>query len=201
MGVIQEKLLLPKNYIMWISKYPVSRLTIIFLFEFAYLFFRITFLESGHSVKRHKRWLFPIAAFANILLIYVLLFNVCVITNNKIIDRSFLLPQGRDYNYSDIDSIDTGVYGKKKIKIPFIDQSGEFYYIITLKDGTTIDLVGDTNGTRNNQEMNDVIEELDKTLVNMSVEKTAKTDNFELLEKSLDKIYSDKIKNILNNVK
>lgn len=199
LGLTQEKLFLPNNYIMWIFKYPVSRLTFIFMLELAFIFFRITFRE--HSVKQHKRWFYPTAALANILLIYSLLCNVCVITNDQIIDRSALHPQGRVYNYGDIVSVDTGVYGKKKLKVPFIEKSGEFYYIITFKDGTKIDLNGDAGGTRDNQEMNGAFAEIDNTLVNMGVEKTAKTDNFELLEKSLDKIYSDKIKNILNNVK
>lgn len=201
LGLTQEKLLLPQDYIMWIFKYPISRLALVFVLEFVFLYFLITFRELGQYLKEHKKSFLPTFAFANILLIYVLLFNVCVITNDKIINHSFFSPKGRVYNYTDIVSIDTGVYGKKKFNVPYTDKSGEFYYIITLKDGTKIDLNGDAGGTKNNQEMNEVFEEIDITLVNMDIKKTARTDNFELLEKDLDRIYSNKIKNILNNVK
>lgn len=45
------------------------------------------------------------------------------------------------------------------------DKGGQFYYVITLKDGTKIDLNGDAGGTRNNQEMNEVFEILTKLLL------------------------------------
>jgi hypothetical protein len=200
LGFIQEKLFVPKDYILWIFKYPVSRLSSVFLF-YVIFFHKKAFPQSGQFEKRHKKWFYPLFAFANLLLVYVLLFNVCVITNNSIVNRSFLFPQGRTYNYSDIVSINTGVYAEKKWHLPFADKSGTFYYIITLKDGTKINLNGDAGGTRNDLEMNGVFEDIDKSFVKMGIKKTANTDNFELLEKNLDKIYSDKIKNILTNVK
>mgnify|MGYP001106955615 CR=1 FL=1 len=93
------------------------------------------------------------------------------------------------------------MYPEKKWHYPFVDKSGEFYYILTFKDGTRIDLNGEAGGTSNNREMNEAFEDIDKSFVNMGTKKTASTENFELLEKSLAKIYSDKIKNILTNVR
>ncbi len=200
LGFFQEKLLLPRDYILWIFKYPISILALVFVFEFGFLFYAIAFREPGYFVKRNKKWIYPILTFSNILLVYVLLFNVCVITNDRIINHSFFLPQGRVYSYNDVVSIDTGIYGKKKLTIPFADRSGEFYYIITLKDGIKIDLNGDAGGTQISQDIYEVFEKIDKTLVSMDIKKTASIDNFELFEKDLDKMYSDKIKDILNNV-
>lgn len=200
LGFIQKELFVPKDYILWIFKYPISRLSLVFLL-YVFFFYKKAFRESDQFAKRHKKWFYPLFAFANLLLIYVLLFNVCVITDDSIINRSFLFPQGRTYTFSDIVSIDTGVYAKKKWSFPFTGESGEFYYIITLKDGTKIDLNGDAGGARNDQETNGVFEDIDKSFVKLGIKKTAKTDNFELLQKSLDKIYSDKIKNILTSVK
>jgi len=69
LGFFQEKLFLPKDYIMWIFKYPISRLTVVLVFEFGFVFYTIVFRELGHFVKRHKKWFYPIFAFANTLLV------------------------------------------------------------------------------------------------------------------------------------
>ncbi|EHQ91047.1 hypothetical protein [Desulfosporosinus youngiae] len=202
LGLTQEKLFLPKEYIMWTFKYPISRLTFVFIFELTFLVFIFDFHKISQFLKGKRRWFLPVFSIVNIFLLYILLFNVCVITTDKIIDRSFLFPKGRVYNHTDIVSIETGVYGKRKLSnILFTDKSGQFYYIVTLKDGTKIDLNGDAGGTKHNKETNAVFEEIDKVFVNMGIKKTARKDNFELIEKDIDKVYSDKIKNILNNIK
>lgn len=143
--------------------------------------------------KRYK--LTIIATF--IVIMYFLVFNVSVFYNNKIVNYSFFAPQGKEYIFTDVKSIDTGVYGFKKL---FGHSKGEFYYIIQFNDGTKIDLNLD-GGTKEDKDPYQVKEEIDKTLVNLRIPKKADSKYFYLYAEHLDKKYSDRIKNILYNVK
>jgi len=200
LSFIQGKLFLPQDYILWTFNYPVSRLVFIFELYFIFVFFRNSVSAFINFAKRNKKWFYPVFAFANLLLVYAVLFNVSVITKNVIINHTFFLPQGQVYNYSDIVSIDTGVYTKKRY-LPYTHSNGEFYYIITLKDGTTINLNDSIGGTQNNQDVYEVFEEIDKTLVNMGIKKISKIETFQDFDKHIDKIYADRIRNVLENVK
>lgn len=194
--LIQEKMFLPQDYILWSYNYPISRLSFIFLYYFIFVFF-VKKSDIMKCLKRNKKWFYPIFTFANLLLIYALLFNVSVIKNNTIINHTFLSPQGKIYDYSDLVSIDTGVYEKRRFN-PLVHTRGDFYYLITLKDGTAIDL-NDIGGTKNNKDVYEALEEIDKNLVNMRINKTSKIETFEYYDKNL--IYADRVKNILTNIK
>ena len=198
LNFIQEKLFLSQDYIMWVSKYPISRLIFIFEFYLVFLLFKNLWSNVFIFVKRHKRWVYLTFLLINLVLLYALISNVSVITKNKVIDYTFFSPKGKVYNYSDIVKIDTGVYGKWRL-IPF-NNKGQFYYVLTLKDGTTIDLNGDAGGT-NNRDIYEVFEDIDKNLVDRGIKKTASMANFELFKKNLDQIYVDRIKRILTNRK
>lgn len=194
--LLQEGMFLPLDYIMWTFNYPISRLSIIFFYYFIFVFFAKK-SDIIKYVKRNKKWLYPIFAFANLILTYALLFNVSVITTKTIINHTFLSPQGKDYGYSDIVNIDTGVYEKRRFN-PLVHSRGDFYYLITLKDGTVIDL-SDIGGTKNNKDHYETLEEIDKTLVNMGMNKTSKIETYEYYDKNL--IYADCVKNILKNIR
>ncbi|MCY6354941.1 hypothetical protein [Clostridium sp. ZS2-4] len=206
-GAIQAKLFLPKEYIMWIFKSPSLRLVFIYewyiIFGFAYIFskdlraFILWVINSKQSfIKRHKMSFIFTFVILNIVLMYTILYNVTVITNNKIINYTFLSPQGKEYGYNDIVKIDTGVYGKKQ----YTHSKGDFYYIIQLNDGTKIDLT-EMGGAKNDDDPRFIIEKLDSQYVNMGISKVSSMDNFEYCTKHLDKIYTDKIRNILVNIK
>lgn len=206
-GVIQVKLFLPQEYIMWIFKSPFSWLVFIYegyiIFGFAYLFSKnlrgfilwvISLRES--FVKRYKMSFLFTFVILNIVLMYTILYNVTVITDNKIVNYAFLSPQGKEYKYNDIVKIDTGVYGEKR----YTHSKGEFYYIIQLKDGTKIDLT-EMGVVKNDVDPRFVIEKLDSQYVNMGIPKVSSMDNFEYCTKHLDEIYTDKIRKILVNIK
>ena len=194
--IIQEKLFLPQDYMLWTFNYPISRLSFIFFYYFIFIFF-VRKNDIMKYVKRNKKWFYRIFAFANLVLIYALLFNVSVITKNTIINHTFLTPQGKVYNYSDLVSINTGVYKERRFN-PLVHSRSDFYYLITLKDGTAIDL-NDIGGTKNNKDMYEALEEIDKTLVNMRINKISKIETFEYFNKKL--IYADRVKNILTNIR
>ncbi|MDO0825394.1 hypothetical protein [Desulfosporosinus nitroreducens] len=194
--VIQEKMFLPQDYIFWTFSYPISRLSFIFFYYFIFAFFAKK-VEIMKYAKRNGKWFYPTFVFANSILIYTLLFNVCVITNNTIINHTFLSPQGKVCNYSDIVRIDTGVSEKRSFN-PLVHTKGDFYYLITLKDGTAIDL-NDVGGTKNNKDVYEVLEATDRTLVNKGINKTSKIETLQYFNRNL--IFADRIENILNNVK
>ena len=90
LSFIQEKLFLPEDYIICVVKSPASWLPLLFELYFIILFFRRTELLS--FVKKHKKLFYPCFIVLNLILIYAFLFNVTVITSNKIIDYTFFSP-------------------------------------------------------------------------------------------------------------
>ena len=63
-----------------------------------------------------------------------------------------------------------------------------------------IDLNDSAGGTKNNQDLYEIFEELDKNLVGMGIEKTSNMNNFELLEERLDPEYANRLKSIISNI-
>jgi hypothetical protein len=205
---IQEKLLVPDNSLIWVIKPPVSRF--VFIYEFYLIFgvFLLIYMDlrkwfSGFY-KQHRRTIFPIFGIVNIMLFYAIITDVAVVTNNKIITHSFLIPQGKQYSYNNITKITAGIYGKKQ----FLGSSkGDFYYIIELNDDTKIDLGdGGSSYASFNEDNNEadprfILAKIDRQWVDMGIPKRASMSNFKYTSNSLAKIYSDKIRSILENTK
>ncbi|NBI30217.1 hypothetical protein [Chengkuizengella marina] len=206
---IQDKLFVPQEYLMWIFKYPTSRLVFMYLlYVFAVFYYifqkkfkRILPTEAYSSkdsfLKKHRKLIFSIFIVLNIPLFYIIVTAVTVITNNKIIDYSFLSPKGREYNYNDIVMIKTGVYGER-LYLPLTHSKGDFFYIIELKDGLKIDL-SEVGGVKSEEHEYFIIEDLDRQFVNMNIPKVSSMENFDYSTEHLAEIYTDKIRNILEN--
>ncbi len=195
---IHVKLLVPHNFILYTFNSPVSHLIILFLWLY---FILALFPNSRRSfVERMKksRWFFYGFILGNLLLIYALIFDVSVLSHNRIDNYTFLAPQGKTYPYSDIVKIETGVNAREKW-LPIISRrKGDFYYILTLKDGATIDLT-DTHGTPGYSDSYQIFSELDKVFVNRGIIKISNPESFQFLDKHIGKIYRDRIQSILNN--
>lgn len=206
-AAVQNKLFVPEEYLMWVFKYPTSRLVFIYEIYLFAGFFYITHKEfrrmlgtaisKDSFLKKHRKLILSIFITLNIALFYIIVSAVTVITNNKIIDYSFPSPQGREYNYNDVVKINTGVYGKK-LYIPYTHSKGDFFYIIELEDGSIIDLT-EVGGTKNEKHEFFIIEELDSQFVNMNIPKVSSMENYEYSTDHLAEIYTDKIRNILEN--
>ena len=209
-GFVQGSVFGRGDYIMGIFNFPASRL--IFIFEICavlllfYVYNRI--FKRDHDllifkikgfISSNRKWTYPVFAALYILLIYTIFFNITVIYKDKIIDYSFISPMGRQYSYSDIKEINTGVYGKGYY-FPFTHSAGDFYYKIKFSSGKVVDINDSIAGTKDDKDIYLLFEEFDKRLVDMGIPKTAKMDNFNLCAKSLDKEYTDRIKTILNNI-
>lgn len=207
-GVVQERIFLPYNYLIWIFKYPLS--AFIFIYQYYIIFIIIFILNKSFRefimisyksefIRKYKKLLISIFLILNIILMYMIIFNVAVITNNKVINYSFYSPKGKQYNFNDIIEIESGISGSR-INFPYRHYSkGDFYYIIKLKDGTKVHLtdVGGTNG----EDPRFIIEKIDQQLVSLGIKKISSMDNFEYCTEHLDKMYTDKIRNILLNNK
>ena len=201
-GLLQDWLFVPNDYLIWIFKYPTNNLIFIYqLYAFVAFFCLFNKDFKEYIIERFKNSVYKkqfIATFMifNIVVFYIIMTSVTVIRSNAIIDYSFLSPQGKKFSYSDIVKINTGVYGKNYV--PFSHSKGDFFYVIELRDGTEIDL-NDVGGSGNDIDHRFIIEELDVKLVNMGISKQTNLDNFEYVTEDLAKNYTDKIKNILEN--
>lgn len=147
--------------------------------------------------QRNKKRLYITFIMINIVLFYMILTSVTVLTNTKIIDYSYLAPQGKEYSYNDIVEIQTGVYGDQFYP-PFTHSKGDFFYIIELVDGSKIDLT-EIGGVKDIQHEYFIIVELDTKLVNRNVPKVASMDNFHYSTDHLDQKYTDQIRKIIEN--
>ncbi|MDE5415082.1 hypothetical protein [Alkalihalobacterium chitinilyticum] len=206
---LQGMLFVPEDYMMWIFKYPASRFVLVYeillIISFFYLLNRRTkklahkepFPAQKAWRQRNKKRIYIIFIMINIVLFYMILTSVTVITNTKIIDYSYLAPQGKEYSYQDIAQIHTGVFGDQ-FYLPFTHSKGQFYYIIELKDGSKIDLT-EVGGVKDNEHEYFMIAELDSQLVNLNIPKVASMDNFHYSTDHLDQKYTDQIRKIIKN--
>lgn len=204
-GLIQERLFLQQDYLMWIFKFPLSRLVFIYELYLVCIFFYIFNKDVKWSIKkilnnRYKNLTKSTFIIINIILFYSIVFNVTVIATDKIVNYSFFSPRGKEYTHEDVVKINTGVYGKK-LYIPFTHSKGDFYYIIELKDGTKIDISESGGFNSIEEDPRFIIEKLDITYVDRGIEKISSMENFEYSTEHLGKTYTDKIKNILQNIK
>lgn len=207
-SILQEILFVPEEYVAWIIH--DSAIRVVFAFEtiFGILFFYFNYRKkpdfSGSDlgkiagfIKRHKRSTSALLVVALVLSLYYMVANITVVLSDKIVNHSFFIPQGKEYLYSDIKVINTGVYGKK---IPYVRSKGEFYYIVELNDGVKFNL-SNINGTGDDKDIYDVMVDVDRGFVKAGASKKTDMTHFDLLTEHLAKQYSDKIKSILENVK
>lgn len=204
---IQEMLFVPDDSLMWTFNYPAS--LGIFIYEvylilgMVYVFckkFRSIYKEfrpRNVFMNKNRRSKFRIFIAINVMLFYMIISSVTVITENRIIDYSFLHPQGQVFNYDNIIKINTGVYGRNSL-IPMKYSKGEFFYILELKNGQKVHL-NRVCGTKDDEHDFLVIRRIDDKLVNRRTLKVSSMGNFERTTDYLDKIYTDKIQDILKN--
>ncbi len=198
-GFIQYSLFVPDDYVLWVFKYPYSRYIIVIVFYLFLVFFYFFYKENREkdpvTKKRKKFWTGFIIL--NIIGFYIIFTSVTVVTDHKIIDHSFLHPQGREYEFEEIVKIETGVRGNRYY-FPFTHNRGDFYYKIELMDGKIIDLNDEASGYEDEDDHPTfVLNKLDARLVEMGVTKVSSMDNFDYTTESLDRMYTDQIKSIL----
>ncbi|MGD6781434.1 MULTISPECIES: hypothetical protein [Bacillaceae] len=198
-GYLQYTLFVPNDYVLWVFKYPYSRFIIVIVFYLFLVFFYFFFKKNRGKVSATKKRKNIWTAFIilNIIGFYIIFTSVTVVTEEKIIDHSFLHPQGEEYDFKDIVKIEAGVRGNRYY-FPFTHNRGDFYYKIQLMNGKIIDLNDEASGyDEENDHPTFVLNKLDARLVDMGITKESSMDNFHYTTESLDRMYTDQIKNIL----
>lgn len=190
----------PDDYIFWVFKYPYSRFLIIivlYLFlVFFYFFFKKYKVKTFFSQKRKVLWTGFIVS--NFIGFYIIFTSVTVITQENIIDHSFLHPQGKKYDYHDVVKIEASVRGDKYY-FPFTHNKGDFIYKLEFTDGKVIDFNDEHGGVGENivNDPNFVLNKFDERLVGLGIPKESNMENFHYATEYLGDIYTDQIKSIL----
>jgi len=155
-------------------------------------------MRTSKFVRKHRKTTIAILLGFFIIISYYIFTNVSVISSDKIITHGFFHPQGKEYSYSNIKALHTGLYNRT---IPFTArQKGEFYYIVELKDGKKINLAH-VGGIKNHEDSWLTFMKLDQAFTQLDVTKNIDAKDVAFHLSSLDPLYRNRIKNIFSNVK
>ena len=199
-GLIQQRLFLPPDYILWMMNKPGAY--VIFVFEVFLLFYLMAcfhkdfraamqglFQNENKFWGKNKKLIVSAFIFLNVILIYVAIFSATVFTAHEIIVYSPLKPRGETYNWGAIVEIDTGLKASGSNR-------GDFFYIIELENGNRFDLAN-LAGTQEQVDSRVVLKELDQKLVKQGVLKKASLENFEYTKEHLAPAYYELIRDII----
>lgn len=207
-SIIQSILFAKDNYI-FISSHNYIRCSI-FIFEVACIYFILYFIfryvykinfinEKFSSYKRYKLKILVGIFIIFVLIVYYDITAVSVFYNDKVNYHNFFIPQGKEYSYVDVSQIDTGF---NESDIPFIKHKGDFYYNITIKDGTIIDVYSSSGlSIKDDKDVYLTLKQLDEIFVKTGAEKIVDSKYFNIGVKDLDKIYANRIRSILLNIR
>ncbi len=199
LSVLQQIFLVPKDYLIWTVNPPTYTIVLILIGVFDYyllsLIGRYTKVFCNtipNSILLYLRTHKMMMILVLMTCVYVLYPNVTSFTDDTIHHRSFYNLTGTEYLYSDVVNVEAGIYGGSE---GLRKDKGEFYYVITLKDGTSIDL--NNIGRERGDDSFSMIEYIDQKLMYLGVEKNSSLKNIEL--SSLGQHYIDRLIRILNN--
>lgn len=198
-GFLQYSLFVSDDYVLWVFKYPYSRFIIVIVFYLFLVFFYFFYKKNREKapITNKRKTLWTGFIILNIIGFYIIFTSVTVVKEHKIIDHSFLHPQGKKYDFDDVVKIDTGVRGDRYY-LPFTHNKGDFYYKVEFIDGKTIDLNDEAGGyDEEGEHPTFVLNKLDARLVEMEITKETSMENFHYTTESLDRMYTDQIKSIL----
>jgi hypothetical protein len=190
----QNQLFVPKDFLICTFNSPMRSLIFviyILLDLFIYSLWKLLFKKNNENYRFKKKCRITISIITAIL-IYIRITSVSIFTDEKIINHSFLHPKAQVYTYKDITSVQAGIYGNR---IPFVRYKGDFYYIITLKDGIKINLMD--IGVEKSDDSYSQVERIDKIIMSFGAKKESSAENIKLMK--LDKVYIDRFKRIIEN--
>jgi len=208
LSIIQSLIFVPDDFIMWTVGDSVPMLTLFLFTILCYYFFIIRkarkdaaesneFLKIGNFIKKYRKNI--IATFLGVIVItgYYMITNVSIISSDKIVTHSFFYPQGKEYSYSDISAIHTGVYSSS---IPFVRFKGDFYYKLEFNTDKKINLAN-VSGVKDFEDSWLTIMELDQIFTEFAETKNVDTKHSDKFLMGLGKLYRDRVINVFENVK
>ena len=131
-----------------------------------------------------------------LVLLYGCATNFTVVTSDKIICFNPWNPLGAEYQYSEVESIQTG-FGSKNFAIAEYKKKGDFYYQIKLEGRTITFHVPSVNEDIQKYEEDSYLEleEFDQALVDLGIPKEAEKNGWENCD--LDQEYVDRFLRII----
>lgn len=195
--LIQEKLFVKGEYLIYLIKSPYSYLLFVILIivvsRIGMLFLReekFSSMNKGLSLwlKIDKFLILTIITF-----IYIILTSVVVVTEDGIYDYSFYNLKGNKYSFSDVEYVNTGFVDSGRNK-------GEFFYNIELKNGIKLKLAHPSMARPSEKYDYDSWQEyvdIDKYIMNSGAKKDSSEKGSNYVQ--MDKIYVDKLLNVVRN--
>lgn len=201
---LQEKLFLPETALYFILKPPYSMFFLLLELEILTIFFYflskdfnllLSYLRKKlEAQNRHwKKYTLGAAVLLNFVVLYLMVVNVSVLTENGISDHTTFHPIGTFHPYESLVSIDAGIKGEKRESLAF---QGEFFYQVTLLDGKVLDLAR-MGGSRSEEDFRFLLNRLDQKLIAYGIPKDTSTEKLPYLYETLDPLYVNTIEEIL----
>lgn len=177
---------------------PLAVLPAFFLSYLVLYFINGRKYDPLHWIELIKLWriwnVIPIILFE--LVLYFCLFNVTIVTPDKIIVKTTFDPKGKEYTYSQVEKIETG-FGNKKFTLWEHEKKGSFYYKIYLDGEERVFHLPSPN--EEIERYNDTyyeLEEFDTALVKENVPKESSDKGWEKC--NFDQRYVDRFLRIIN---
>lgn len=205
-SILQDYFFVSADYLLYKTKAPYSFLPFVFEVEIlmlaAYWLYKLRHITMDswieHIIQKIFRFKWILIA-GNILLLYMSIVNVLVIQQDGTIYKyTTFHPNGSIYTLADVEQVKTGFHAAKLFHRP--DQNaGDFYYILTMNDGTVFD-VSQSNSpfvddTYVELEMLDTM--LDEQAEQKPIKKITSTENYEYCD--LDPYYISRFLRIVEN--
>ena len=196
-SLIQEKLFIKGEYIIYLIKYPYSYLLFVIMIIVASKIGVIISKKEKLSSKDQELSLLrkfdKFVMLAIIPLIYIVLTSVVVVTEEGIYDYSFYNLKGDKYTFSDVEYVNTGFVDSGRNK-------GEFFYNIELKNGTKLKLAHPSmtqpSETYDDDSWQEYVD-IDEYIMNSGAKKDSSEKGSKYVQ--MDKIYVDKLLNVIRN--
>ena len=195
--LLQEKLFIKGQYIIYLTKYPYSYLVFVIMVLVA-IKIGMMMLKKEKLFSKEKelslwRKFDKFLMLAIIPLIYIVVTSVVVVTEEGIYDYSFYNVKGDKYTFSDVDYVNTGFvdYGRNK---------GEFFYNIELKNGTKLRLAYPSMHQLSEKYEDDTWQEyvdIDEYIMNSGAKKDSSEKGSKYVQ--MDKVYVDKLLKVIRN--
>lgn len=196
-SLIQEKLFIKGEYIIYLIKYPYSYLVFVIMIIVANKIGMIISKKEKLSSKDKESSLWikfdKFLMLAIIPLIYIVLTSVVVVTEEGIYDYSFYNLKGDKYTFSDVEYVNTGFVDSGRNK-------GEFFYNIELKNGTKLRLAHPSMTQLSEIYDDDSWQEyvdIDEYIMNSGAKKDSSEKGSKYVQ--MDKVYVDKLLNVIRN--
>ena len=146
--------------------------------------------------KKLGKWNIAIIA-VWIIAIYISLTSLTYVTNDKIVVVSPLNLNGYEYNYSDIEKIETG-FGDKKFSLVEYNKDGNFHYIVTVNGQKAVFHMPSVNSDITRYEDTYLeLEEFDQALRKYTISKESSTVGYDKCD--FDKRYVDRFLRIIES--